>query len=77
MLLFLSQVAILSSTLSKPSGSIMKCHFGCKDRYWNEDGLDFLHILYHDQVPWAPDAHTIEFGCIPNWSKNTATFHKF
>ena len=30
--------------------------------------MDFLHIWYHDQVPWATDAYKIKYGSVPNLS---------
>ena len=30
--------------------------------------MDFLHIEYHNQVPWTADACKIEFGFVSNFS---------
>ena len=30
--------------------------------------MDFIHIGYHDQVPWAAHACKILFGSVPNLS---------
>ena len=35
--------------------------------FLHDGAMDFLHIRYHDQVPWAADAYKIEFG-VPNLS---------
>ena len=40
-------------------------------------GIDFLHIVYHDQVPWAIDTHKIEFGSVPNFSNYSNFFINF
>ena len=38
-------------------------------RAFHHDGwIDFLHIGYHDQVPWATYVCKIEFGYVPSLS---------
>ena len=39
--------------------------------------MDFFHIGYHDQVPWAADAHEIEFGSVPNVTYHGNVFINF
>ena len=39
--------------------------------------MDFLHIGYHDQVPWAADACKTEFGSVLNMSNYGIFFINF
>ena len=34
--------------------------------FLHDGWMDFFHIGYHDQVPWAVDARKIEFGSVRN-----------
>ena len=36
--------------------------------FLHDGWMDFLHIQYHDQVPWAADACKVEVGSMPNLS---------
>ena len=36
--------------------------------FFHDNWIDFLHIGYHDQVPWATGAYKIEFGSMPHLS---------
>ena len=37
----------------------------CLRAFLHDGWMDFLHIGYHDQVPWAADACKTEFGSVP------------
>ena len=47
-------------------GICLSCHPSIHPGTFLHDGwMDFLHICYHDQVPWAAaDAHEIDFGSV-------------
>ena len=45
--------------------------------FLHDGWTDFLHIGYHDQVPWATDACKTEFGSVPHLSNYGNFFNKF
>ena len=40
----------------------------CPHLFLHDGLIDFLHIRYHEEVPWAADACKIEFGSVPHLS---------
>ena len=45
--------------------------------FLHDGWIDFLHVGYHDQVPWAADAWQTEFGSVPNLSNYVNFFNTF
>ena len=59
-------------------GSSQSVHLSVYHRAFLHDGwMDFLHIGYHDQVPWTTNACKIEFVSIPNCSNCGYIFINF
>ena len=49
-----------------------------RPRTFLHDGwVDFLHITYHDQVPWAGNAGEREFGSVANLTNYGNVFLNF
>ena len=75
---------VISHSASVKLGNIGKSpvchsvHLSVRPRVLLHDGwMDFLHIRYHDQVPWTANACKIEFGSVPNLTKLWLFFPKF
>ena len=49
----------------------------CPQAFLQNDWMDFLHIVYHDQVPCGADACKIELGCVPHLSNYGHIFINF
>ena len=45
--------------------------------FLHDGWMDFLHIGYHDQVPWAAFASKIEFGSVLNLTNYSHFFINF
>ena len=72
-LLFVT-LQIISRIGGNRNGSCSSIHPPCA--FLDDDWMDFLHIWYIDQVPWATDAHKIEFSIVPNLGLSGHYFRK-
>ena len=60
---FISSLALL---IVCPSVQLSVSQLVCPRTFLHNGWMDFLHIGYHDQVPWASDAYKSEFMSVPN-----------
>ena len=59
------------------TGPVRQCLNSCPHAFLCDGWMDFLHIGYHDQVPWAPDACKTEFDTEQNLSNYGHFFINF
>ena len=67
--------AVLQSDCRAVHYAVCQSSHSCT--FLHDGWLDFLHITYHDQVPWAADAGKIKFGSVSNLSNNGYFFINF